>query len=487
MTDADKTIFISYRRNVSSYIARAIFLDLRLHGYDVFMDVESIDSGTFDTIILNQIAARGHFLVILTPGTVERCAEPNDWLRTEIEYAIDKQRNIVPVLVNEFKFAGAEPYLTGKLSELQRYNGLTLYPDYFDEGMARLRNRFLKQPIYGGVLPAPRQEKSIVEQKIEEVASQPAPTEDQLTAEEYFSRGYAKGEAGDYEGAIADYTEAIRLNPQYALAYNNRGVARKNKGDLDGAIADYTEAIRLDPQYATAYSNRANARSEKGEYDSAIADSDEALRLKPQYASAYINRGIIQTNKGDYDGAIADLTEAIRLDPQAAYAYNSRGIARRKKDDLDGAIADYTEAIRLDPQYAFLACSNRGVARRNKGDYDGAIADYTEAIRLNPQYADAYANRGESHFASKQYELSLVDLRQASNLPVFNNTFPLSNFISGGLAVTHHALGQVDEAKRLWRTLAAQDTRYKDADWVKQELNWAEPLVEEARKLIAKL
>jgi len=59
-------------------------MDLRQHGYDVFMDVESIDSGQFETIILDQIAARAHFLVILTHGTLERCQEPNDWLRREI-------------------------------------------------------------------------------------------------------------------------------------------------------------------------------------------------------------------------------------------------------------------------------------------------------------------------------------------------------------------------------------------------------------------
>src|SRR5215813_1147434 len=92
------TVFLSYRRHVSAFIARAVFQDLRQHGYDVFMDVESIDSGQFDTIILNQIAARAHFLVILTPGALDRCQEPDDWLRREIERAIALGRNVVPIL-----------------------------------------------------------------------------------------------------------------------------------------------------------------------------------------------------------------------------------------------------------------------------------------------------------------------------------------------------------------------------------------------------
>src|SRR5678816_2895082 len=102
MTDSDSgnTVFISYRRAVSSFIARAVFLDLRAHEYDVFMDVESIDAGHFETILMNQIAARAHFVLILTPGTLDRVNEPGDILRREIEQAMDLRRNIIPVLVN---------------------------------------------------------------------------------------------------------------------------------------------------------------------------------------------------------------------------------------------------------------------------------------------------------------------------------------------------------------------------------------------------
>jgi TIR domain len=110
------TVFLSYRRKTSFYIALAIFENLRQHKYDVFLDVESIDSGQFGAIILNQIAARAHFLVILTPGTLEGCQEPDDWLRREIECAIELERNVVPILANGFCFDdNARVHLTGKL------------------------------------------------------------------------------------------------------------------------------------------------------------------------------------------------------------------------------------------------------------------------------------------------------------------------------------------------------------------------------------
>ena len=107
----------------------------------------------------------------------------------------------------------------------------------------------------------------------------------------YYSRGLAYYDKGDDDRAIADYNEAIRLDPKSAYAYSNRGLAYDHKGDLDRAIADYNEAIRLDPKYALAYFNRGNAYYQKGDDDRAIADYNEAIRLDPKYAFAYNNRG----------------------------------------------------------------------------------------------------------------------------------------------------------------------------------------------------
>jgi tetratricopeptide (TPR) repeat protein len=448
-SDAEKTVFIAYRRSVSAYVARAIFEHLRAHGYDVFMDVESIDSGTFDTIILNQIEARAHFLPILTPGSVERCKEPGDWLRREIEFAMDKGRNVVPVLAHGFKFQDYEEYLTGKLSELPRYNGLPLYHEYFNEAMERLRTRFLKQPVTGLIKPTPPTEAAEVARKIEEVTSKAPPTEEQLTAEEYLDRGNTEYNESNYERALANYTEAIHLDPQSALAYTSRGAARHRQSDLDGAIQDYDQAIRLDPQLAAAYSNR----------------------------------GLAHYEQGDFDSAIADYSEAIRLDPQLATAYTSRGLARYEQDDFDGAIQDYDQAIRLDPQSA-LAYTSRGLARYKQDDFDGAIKDYEEAIRLDSQGATAYNNRGKAYFEQGQYEKALSDLEKADQL---DSNKEIEQYVVSGLAITLHALGRVEEAKETWQSLITKDARYRDADWVGQELNMKPGLVAEARKLIAKL
>jgi hypothetical protein len=156
-------------------LALLVYKDLTQHGYDTFIDYESIDSGKFATVILNQIASRSHFISILAPGCLDRTTNPEDWLRREIEYAIDMQRNIVPLLFDGFSFEREDKYLTGKLVALKQYNGPTVPDGYFDEAMKKLRNRFLKQPARGAVRPAPPSDNALVQkalQKADQAAEQ---------------------------------------------------------------------------------------------------------------------------------------------------------------------------------------------------------------------------------------------------------------------------------------------------------------------------
>jgi len=237
----------------------------------------------------------------------------------------------------------------------------------------------------------------------------------QLTAEEWLNSAYNKGESGDYQGAIADYNQAINIKPDYALAYNNRGNAKSDLGDYQGAIADYNQAINIKPDYADAYYNRGIAKSDLGDYQGAIADYNQAINIKPDDADAYLNRGVAKYNLGDKQGAIADYNQAINIKPDYADAYNNRGIAKKNLGDKQGAIADYNQAINIKPDYA-LAYNNRGNAKSNLGDYQGAIADYNQAINIKPDDADAYYNRGNAKSNLGDYQGAIADYNQAAQL-----------------------------------------------------------------------
>jgi tetratricopeptide (TPR) repeat protein len=127
------------------------------------------------------------------------------------------------------------------------------------------------------------------------------------------NRGVAYGDQRDYARAIADYDQAIRLNPQDALAYSNRGFAYYNQQDYARAIADHHQAIRLNPGDALAYNNRGFAYFSQRNYARAIADYDRAIRLNPELADAYVNRGRAYERLGDHARAAADRAAAARL------------------------------------------------------------------------------------------------------------------------------------------------------------------------------
>jgi TIR domain len=133
-----------YRRTNIAW-ALAIFQNLTQHGYDVFFDYSGIASGDFERVVLENIRARAHFLIVLTPSALERCADPADWVRREIDTALTAKRNIVPLMVEGFDFGSPAiaGQLTGSLSAVKQYNGVRIPPDYFSEAMERLRSRYL--------------------------------------------------------------------------------------------------------------------------------------------------------------------------------------------------------------------------------------------------------------------------------------------------------------------------------------------------------
>ncbi|MGO9271799.1 MAG: toll/interleukin-1 receptor domain-containing protein [Terriglobia bacterium] len=167
--------------------ALAIFQNLTQHGYDVFFDYNGIASGDFERVILGNITARAHFLVVLTPSALERCDDPADWLRREIETALANQRNIVPLMLEGFDFGTPTiaSQLTGTLAALKGYNGLSIPPEYFMEAMERLRGRYLNVPLTAVLHPASLSaQRAATEQKAAADAA-PAVQEEELTAQQW--------------------------------------------------------------------------------------------------------------------------------------------------------------------------------------------------------------------------------------------------------------------------------------------------------------
>jgi tetratricopeptide (TPR) repeat protein len=97
--------------------------------------------------------------------------------------------------------------------------------------------------------------------------------------EEAFNNGNAAADRGDYQEAISQFTQAIKLEPNFAVVYISRGVSYYNLRDNSNAIADYDVAIDLDPNFALAYCNRGDAYRLLGDLSKATADARKACEL----------------------------------------------------------------------------------------------------------------------------------------------------------------------------------------------------------------
>jgi len=238
-------------------------------------------------------------------------------------------------------------------------------------------------------------------------------------AQVYGSRGLAKYHQANYEGAILDFTKSIEIDPENASAplYNARGVVRLSTGDDKGAIADFTRAMEISPKFATAYANRAKAYEREGQKARAKDDYDIARKLDPKIftpsskiernsdvmaeAKALMTSGNMKTNKGDYDGAILDYTRAINLNPKYTTAYYLRGNAKLSREYFIGYLIDYK------------AAAQNGATGLDKDDYKLFSIEFTQELERHPRNAIAYINRGLLHSAKGECKRAMDDVNQA--------------------------------------------------------------------------
>ncbi len=276
------------------------------------------------------------------------------------------------------------------------------------------------------------------------------------TAEDLNVQGCEKFDQRDFDGAIADFTRASEIDPNFTNAYYNRGNAKREKGDLDGAIADYNRALELEPKYILVLDSRGSVKATKGDLDGAIADYDRSIVLDSKFAKGFADRGVAKYKKGDREGALADDNRAIKLDPTLTFAFSNRGVIRFEKGDPDGAIADYDRAIALDPKYV-TAFNNRGNAKSAKGDPNGAMADFTAAIALDPKYTTAYVNRGDTRRAQQNYTEAIKDYDQAVRLD------PTSANAYNGRGLAEYAKGDYVGAIADYSKVVALNPKYAPA------------------------
>jgi Tfp pilus assembly protein PilF len=214
----------------------------------------------------------------------------------------------------------------------------------------------------------------------------------------YVQRGSARWKKQDFDGALADLTRALELDPKNSDAYNIRGLVKASKHDVEGSVADFNKALELNPRNASALNNLGTVRLDRGETEAAIAYFDRSLEIDPAHVMAFISRGRARSAKGDLKGALADYDRAIELDPKNSSALDYRALCKMQTRQWEDAIVDLRKRCAIDPAtqdyYRLLlwvaqshltdiAAGNRELAEfmdaripTKNGDWNGQIGNF---------------------------------------------------------------------------------------------------------------
>ena len=201
-----------------------------------------------------------------------------------------------------------------------------------------------------------------------------------------------------WENSITLFKHTLKHTSNNYNIHNNLGIALKEQGRTEEAIKHYLQALRSNPDYALAHYNLSNAYAEQGKAKKVLEACKQAIRIEPDYADAHYNLGVAYGGSGKYKEAIEAFKQVIRIDPDYLQAHYNLGGVYAGLGKYRDAIEAFQQVIRIDPDYA-LVRNNLGIAYGALGKYKEATEAFQQAIRIDPDDADAYLSLGIAYLS----------------------------------------------------------------------------------------
>ena len=276
-----------------------------------------------------------------------------------------------------------------------------------------------------------------------------------------------------YDEAIAKFDYAIKLNPQYAIAYTQRGYAYLLSGQFDKAADDIAKALDID-------GNRVASDIIKDVADSAFEAMDFKLKvhqmMQPTSGRWPYYRGTIREHRrrykdavemygqslaknfnpiaaqrmaeckaelGDYEGALAAIMDVLDADSTDAYVCMYKAAYLYELGRVNESIAEYTRIIELEPDM-YWAYHKRGWVKDNSGDTEGALEDYTMSIMLEPDAVYNYLTRGRMYERIGKMELAKADYEEVLKRDTVPSRYEAAFYAWWGLGDKDKAAAAMD-------------------------------------------
>ena len=168
-----------------------------------------------------------------------------------------------------------------------------------------------------------------------------------LSAVALFRRARLFRVTGEYEKAIKDYDEYIKLQPDEFRGYINRGIVNLEKKDFENSLIDLSKGLEINPNDHIGYSFMADLKKELGNLEEAILSMEKAIEIDPKNGFYFLKKGKIYIDLDNYEKAEKDLTKAIKLGENDPAIYYLRGMSRRLTENSKGACKDWKKAAEL--------------------------------------------------------------------------------------------------------------------------------------------
>ena len=222
----------------------------------------------------------------------------------------------------------------------------------------------------------------------------------------------------DIANAVADFTTAIKNEPNNPELYTLRAIWNRYAGSDQDAQRDLDKVLELDDAFAPARYLRGRMELEKGDADNLKLAAEDFSLVAARHAKSpdvLLYRGMAQSRRAFYDAAIADFDTVLKRQPESAVAMNERGDAWRGLRNYDRAVVDYGTAISLAPDWP-EGYRDRGYLYHLLARHEDARADFNRALKLNPRDAEAWNGRALVWLAEGKSAEAISDFNHAIEL-----------------------------------------------------------------------
>ena len=213
----------------------------------------------------------------------------------------------------------------------------------------------------------------------------------------YNNLGEAHDKLGNYDQAIGEFKEALKINPKYFFGLNNLGNIYGKQGKYEEAISYFQKALHQKSDYSPAYYNIARAYHLIGKKQEAAESYRKAIQFNPYFEQAFYNLAYLSMELSGFDEAIENFNKFIKMQPNHSRAHFGLGNALMVKGQLDLAMLEYRLSGKLDPTFAFPYMNMANIQMQTK-NIPAALENYQKALKINPDLSAIHLSLGMIYY-----------------------------------------------------------------------------------------